>query len=303
VLVLDHSGSMQEPASDSEKTPKIEALHLAAARFVEIMRTGAKTTLLPFSDRAETPKPFSNDKAQLKADIQQLQAQGNTALYDATYDGIETLQAARPEGKRAVVVLTDGMDEPGSRHRVEEVIQRARETKTPLYMLGFGRPGEINIPVMERMARETNGRFYHARNQEDLMKIFEHLSMELHDDGIDEPTLTRLAKETGGRYFPVRDISQLELIYSELASEFQNTYTVTFPSRRSSHDGTARGIDISIVRDGVRVSAVARADYNVRGVVVPEMDHRVYLLLLLALTGLLVVPSGIRRLYKLYGGT
>src|SRR5262249_7555394 len=137
----------------------------------------------------------------------------------------------------------------------------------------------------------------------DLMKIFENLSMELHDDGIDEPTLTRLAKETGGRYFPVRDISQLELIYSELATEFQNTYTVTFPSRRSSHDGTARGIDISIVRDGVRVSAVARADYNVRGVVVPEMDHRVYLLLLAALTGLLVVPSGIRRLYKLYGGT
>src|SRR5262249_29251639 len=138
VLVLDHSGSMQAPASDAEKTPKIEALHQAASRFVEIMRTGARTTLLPFSDRAETPRPLSNDKAQLKADIQQLKAQGNTALYDATYDGIETLQAARPEGKRAVVVLTDGMDEPGSRHRVEEVIQRARETKTPLYMLGFG---------------------------------------------------------------------------------------------------------------------------------------------------------------------
>jgi VWFA-related protein len=306
VLVLDHSGSMSEPAEEGDKISKIEALHRAAGRFVDIMRAGAKTKLLPFStevDRAYLPQPLSADKQALKGEIDKLKAAGGTALYDATLDGIETLEAARPQGKRALVVLTDGVDEaPGSRHRVEEVIQRARETNTPLHLLALGRPGEFNEPVMRRMAEETGGSFHHARNQKALLEIFEKLSIDLHDDGIDEASLQALAHETGGEYYLARDVSKLSLIYEQLAEELQSTYTVTFPSRRSSHDGTARGIDISVERAGRRVSDVARADYNVHGVIVPEMDPGVYLVLLLLLGGLLLAPAGVRRLYRFYGG-
>jgi VWFA-related protein len=306
VLVLDHSGSMEEPAEEGDKISKIEALHRAAGRFVDIMRAGAKTKLLPFStevDRASLPQPLSADKEALKGEIGKLKAAGGTALYDATLDGIETLEAARPEGKRALVVLTDGVDEaPGSRHRVEEVIARARETNTPLHMLALGRPGEFNEPVMRRMAQETGGSFHHARNQKALLEIFEKLSIDLHDDGIDEAALQALAHETGGEYYLARDVSKLSLIYEQLAEELQSTYTVTFPSRRSSHDGTARGIDISVERGGRRVSDVARADYNVHGVIVPGMDPGVYLVLLLLLGGLLLAPAGVRRLYRFYGG-
>ncbi len=306
VLVLDCSGSMNNPAEEGDRVSKIAALHQAAGRFVDIMRRGAKTKLMPFSsavDPAFLPLPFSDDKAALKAGIDRLTAAGGTALYDATYDAVETLEAARPEGKRAVVVLTDGYDEaPGSRHRVEEVIARANEAKVPLHMLALGRPGEFNEPVMKRMAKETHGSFHHARNQKALVEIFEELSIDLHDDGIDEASLKELAQETGGKYYLARDVSQLQLIYADLADELQNTYTATFPSRRSSHDGTARGIDISVWRDGKQVSDVATTAYTVHGVVVPEMDPGVYLALLAVLGVLLAAPAGVRRLYRFYGG-
>jgi VWFA-related protein len=306
VLVLDQSGSMRAPADDKDRTPKYVALQRAATRFVDIMRTGARTTLLPFSDKIAKPKPFSNDKEELKAEIARLKRpSGGTLLYDATLDGIMTLEAARPEGKRAVVVLTDGVDEfPGSRHTVEEVIEEARRTSTPLHMLGLGRENEINKEVMQQLANAVpGGSFHHVRNMQELLAIFEKLSIDLHDDGIDEASLRALAEQTGGKYFLARDVSQLQLIYSELAEELQSTYTATFPSRRSAHDGTARGIDISVVRGGKRISDVASADYNVHGVVVAEMDYRIYLIFLGALGGLLLVPSGIRNLYRLYGGT
>jgi hypothetical protein len=155
---------------------------------------------------------------------------------------------------------------------------------------------------MRRMAEETGGSFHHARNQKALLDIFEHLSIDLHDDGIDEASLQALAHETGGEYYLARDVSKLSLIYEQLAEELQSTYTVTFPSRRSSHDGTARGIDVFVERGRRRVSDVARADYNVHGVIVPEMDPGVYLALLLVLGGLLLAPAGVRRLYRFYGG-
>jgi Mg-chelatase subunit ChlD len=304
VLVLDHSGSMAAPADDKDEVSKVVALRRAAGRFVDIMRPGARTTLLPFSTRVEPAEPFSNDKAALKRRIDRLEADGGTLLYDATYDALLTLQAERPAGKRAVVVLTDGVDEaPGSRHRVEELVAEAQRAQVPLYMLGLGRPGEINDAVMKHLAESTGGKYFHASNQQQLFDIFEQLSIDLHDEGIDEAALKKLAEKTGGKYYPARDVSRLHLIFGELAEELQTTWTVTFASRRSSHDGTARGIDVSVSRGGARVSTVGSADYSVHGVVVPELSSRVYLGFL-ALVGLLLgVPTGLRRLYRFYGGT
>jgi Mg-chelatase subunit ChlD len=304
VLVLDHSGSMAEPADDKDNVSKIEALYRAAGRFVDIMRPGARTTLLPFSSEVERPEPFTADKGILKRRINRLKADGGTLLYDATYDAILTLEAARPVGKRAVVVLTDGVDEaPGSRHRVEEIIDEAKRAAVPLYMLGLGRPGEVNEKVMRHLAKETGGKYFHASNEQELVNLFEELSIELHDEGIDEATLKELAEKTGGKYRPARNVSDLQFIYAELADELQTTWTVTFPSRRSSHDGTARGIDISVARQGTRVSNVGSADYNVHGVVVPDLSPGVYLGFLALLGGLLGLPLGLRRLYRFYGGT
>lgn len=294
VLVLDHSGSMREPASAESKMPKIAALHQAASRFTSLMRPGAATTLLPFSSEVESPQPFTSDKTFLGKRLSQLKPEGETALFDATYAAVETLVAARRPGKGAVVVLTDGIDNR-SRHRPEDVIARAKAAHIPVHLLGFGRPGELNEEVMRQIATATGGSYHHARTEQMLFHIFEDLSVQLHDDGYDEKTLRQLAEESGGKFYDARDVSRLHLIYQELADELQNTYTVTFPSQRPTHDGTARGIDIHVVRQGRRVSDVASANYQVHGVVVPEMDHRVYLGLLTVLGLLLVLPAGLKR--------
>jgi VWFA-related protein len=304
VLVLDRSGSMLGKADEKDKQTKLDALKRAANRFVALMRTNAKTTLLPFSSEIDKPEPFTDDQKALRGRIDKLTAFGGTLLYDATYNGLETLEASGVKGKRAVVVLTDGKDEaPGSRYSDDQVIERARELEIPLYMLGLGRPEEINEPVMRRMAKETKGDYYHAGNEKKLLELFENLSIELHDDGIDEESLRKLAQETGGKYTHVSKISELQFIYEKLADELQTTYKVTFESNRASHDGTARGIDVSIVRAGKVVSTVGKTDVVARGVVVPQMSYGVYGGFLAGLSVLLAFPVVIRRMYRAYGGT
>jgi VWFA-related protein len=303
VLVLDHSGSMAERAADGDDKPKIEALREASSRFVELMRPTAKTTLLPFSSDIQKPLPFSANKEALKRDIKELQPEGGTLLYDATWYGIETLAAARLPGKKAVVVLTDGWDEsPGSRRTDQDVIDAAKAAGVRVYLLGLGRAEEINEPVMQKIADETKGEYFHAENQQKLYEIFEQLSIDLHDDGVDEKALGTLAKSTGGKYYSGRDVSKLSLIYDELTEELESTYTVTFASRHPD-DGTARNIQVYVERGGKRASGVANTGYTVHGVIVPEMDHRVYLVLLVGLGLLLAAPAGLRRLYRNHGGS
>jgi VWFA-related protein len=298
VLVLDHSGSMSEPADNRSKTPKITALHRAAGRFVDVMRPGARTSLLPFSSLVDKPGPFVASKQELKGNIEKLKPEGETALFDAVLAAVQTLEAGQPEGKRAVVALTDGIDN-SSRRRVEEVIERAKEAGVPLHMLGLGRPGELDETVMKRMASQTGGEYHHAQTEDKLIDIFEALSIRLHDDGFDHDSLNELAKRTFGKFYHARRAADLRLYYREIADELQTTYTVTFKSRRPVHDGTSRGIDISVIRNGIRVSNVASADYTVHGAVVPKMDQGVYLILLLVFGVLLAIPVGLRRLYRL----
>jgi VWFA-related protein len=263
------------------------------------MRRNATTTLLPFSSAVSTAEPFTNDHALLKRRIRSLQPRDGTSLYDATYAGVETLVAGDVRGRRAVVVLTDGKDEaPGSRRSDDEVIDRAREVGIPLYMLGLGHPREINEDVMKKMASRTGGEYYHAGNQKKLLEVFEHLSIQLHDDGIDETSLRELAEKTGGKYTHVKKASELQIFYESLAEELQSTYKVTFESRRPSHDGTARGIDVKIVRGGKIISTVGKVDDVARGVAVPQMSYGVYLFFLTTLGALLTVPAAMRRLYR-----
>jgi VWFA-related protein len=290
VLVLDHSESMKAKASDRDELSKMEALHKAASRFTDLMRHGANMTVLPFSSKVEVPDPFTDEKTILQRRIDRLKPEGGTLLYDATYAGIETLVARQIKGKKAIVVLTDGKDEdPGSRASDDVVIERAKEAGIPLYMLGLGRQEEINEAVMRKMAEATGGKYYHAGNQQRLIELFEQLSIDIHDEGIDEESLKQLAEKTGGKYFAVRDASKLHVAFDDLSRELQSTYTVTFLSRQP--DGTARGIEVYISRGGKRLSAGNVAGYNVRGVVVPDMDYRIYLVLLMLLGGLLVAPA------------
>jgi VWFA-related protein len=302
VLVLDCSGSMTNPVERAGNVSKLDAMKAAAARFVDLMRPGARTTLLPFSQAPSVPGPFQDDKPALIGSIRKLRAEGGTALYDAACNAVDTLVAAQLSGKRAVVLLTDGED-TRSRRRAADVIQKARAARVPLHVLGFGTERDLNERVLRDLAHQTGGTYHHARTAADLHRIFEDLSIQLHDDGIDEESLRELADKTGGKFFHARDAADLSRYFAELAEDLQSSYTVTFPSRRPTHDGTSRGIDISVVRDGVRLSDRASFDYHVHGVVVPDMDHRVYLGLLTLLGLLVVVPVGIRRLHRFYGGS
>ena len=322
VLVLDHSGSMSEKAAEGDDRTKIVALKEAARRFVKLIpdlrrdldedttpikgrlsrplkpgeQPRAWTTLLPFSDTIAAPGPFTNDEKDLKKIINALEPRGGTRLYDATYAGIETLMAANPQGKRAVLVLTDGVDEsPGSRVSDRDVIDRARKAKIPLYMLGLGRPEEINEPAMKRMAERTGGKYFHVGSEKTLIATFEDLSIALHDDGIDETSLRELATRSGGRYYPAKDVSKLTLIYEQLADELQTMYHGSFRSPRNILDGTNRDIKIRVQRAGKTISNIASGAYGTRGVVPAQMDSRVYLGMLVVLGLLLCLPSMWKR--------
>jgi Mg-chelatase subunit ChlD len=294
VLVIDCSGSMRDRAEEGDNKSKIEAMHESASAFIRTLPSKSAVSLLPFSDNPSDkhsddkekqqqiqaeyerlgiglPSPFSEDRNNLQENIRRLKPLGGTLLYDAIHDGIATLEATRRPGKRVVVVLTDGKDEfPGSRHSPDDVVNYAKETGTPLFLLGLGREREINEPVMRDMAERTDGRYQRARNQAELFKLFEGLAQEFQKSVVSEQP------QQVGEYF--------ELEYD---------------SPRPIQDGTYRPVEIQLLRKGDTISNKATGGYANRGVVIPEMNPLLYLPLLGVLGALVLLPYGLSRLGKL----
>lgn len=294
VLVLDRSGSMGEDG-------RIQALKVAAKRFIQLMPSeAADTCVIVFSDQIRflgERRAFTNEKARLQEAIDRIRPGGETRLWDAIYEGLQTLEENRrqEEGGRpvryAVVVLTDGMDHTSQDYRHDlDVIPYAKRLGIPVHMLGLGPKDGIDEPKMTEVATSTGGRYRHVQRSNDLTEVFEDLSIDLHDGGIDEQALKTLAKETGGEYFHVRDAEKLQAAFEQVAAKVQNTYAVTFRSLRSQPDGTGRSVEVKL-----GALAAATAGYKTHGLITPQSEPSLYVAGLGVIFILLALPALVRR--------
>ncbi|MBX3066001.1 MAG: VWA domain-containing protein [Anaerolineae bacterium] len=154
VLVLDTSGSMASQLFNMKQ---------AAKTLVDKAPQNTRFTLIRFSSDIQSLVSFTEDKDRVKVAIDSLRAQGATCLFDAAYAGVESL-IGTSQGRRAVIVFTDGRDEktagggPCSTKTREEVVQKANDPNfnVPIYTIGFGRDN-IDVESLTILAQQTRG--------------------------------------------------------------------------------------------------------------------------------------------------
>ena len=173
-LVLDISGSMQgQPLADAK---------VAAARFLDRLSPGDQAALIAFSDNVD-PDPlglnperelaFTSNLTPVYDLVESLQAQGGTHLYNAVQKAVAMTQAL-PSGHRAVLVLSDGVNEPADVGDPEAPISLAKENGIPIYVIGLG--NKIDEPYLRRLGSETGGLFRLAPRSSELAQTFDDMA-------------------------------------------------------------------------------------------------------------------------------
>lgn len=163
VLVLDTSGSMKTEN-------RIAGARDGAVALLNMLGDADNLTLLPFSSEMRwAGKDMSLKEQRSFADqtIRALYPDGGTRLYDsiaAAYDHL--LQSPSPNKISAVVVLTDGEDTESSM-KLDELIAKIRYTAEKpsfrVFTIGYG--SAANKAVLQRIADETQGKFYQGTTQ------------------------------------------------------------------------------------------------------------------------------------------
>ena len=167
VLVLDRSGSMADNG-------KIEALKAAASSYVRLMKSEDKIGVIAFANRTQEMQPPIAQKRPLYEALERLQASGGTALYDAVFEGIQSV--SKLSGRRIVLALSDGIDND-SWKSMEAVVNLARRHGVPIYTIGLGAGSEgIAEEALRFLAANTGGLYFHAPSPQDLVQVYELLS-------------------------------------------------------------------------------------------------------------------------------
>jgi len=249
MLAIDISGSM---AVDG----KLAAAKDAALAYIDQMQIGDRTGLIAFDVETDVVQPVTADRLALAEAIRSLQTGGDTAMFDALVEGVRQLEAI--DGRKAIIVLTDGMDN-SSHVTLDELLSQTGDQGPSISAVGLGDRGQLGVSFA----------------------------------GLDEGRLETLASRAGGVYARTADAAELRQVYERLGRALHSEYVVTYVTALPLRDGVNRTLDVRLAS----TAAAASGRYNPGGVV-PEVAQTapwtLFGLALAVLAALLLLPSLVR---------
>jgi Ca-activated chloride channel homolog len=174
-IIFDVSGSMKG---------KLDRAREAMKAFVETSHAEDDYFLIGFNQRANLIAEFSDGEALLNK-LTLVNPSGQTALYDASYLGIEKVKQGRHQ-KHAILMISDGQDN-SSRYTYGELRKLLKESGVQVYCIGIvemggGAGASLDLQgqaILEEIAQTTGGKSFFPRSPAELEDATTRIALEL----------------------------------------------------------------------------------------------------------------------------
>jgi VWFA-related protein len=200
-LLLDISGSMEG---------RVTLARSAAIRFLDGLRPDDSVAVYSFHTEVKQEQDFAYTR-DLEQRVFGLNARGLTVLNDAVVSAARDL-AARPERRRAIVVLSDGAD-TRSAASADKALNTALAANATIY----------TVDLSDRSAGRA-----------DIIS--------------GSGALKQFAARSGGRYLPTPGGQELREAFAAVVEELSNQYTISYRPTNRARDGRYRNIEIKLAR-------------------------------------------------------
>lgn len=168
IVVLDTTRSMEGAPLAEAKT--------AATSFLNQLPAGTSVSVMAYNKEAYRVTGFSTDMETHATAVQQLEAGGRTALYDAVAAGVDAF-ATRAPAERAIVLLTDGQDNASST-TLAEVKNTLAESGIRMFGVEYETASTDELGLRE-MVSVTGGRVVRADDPQALIRVYGEIAAEL----------------------------------------------------------------------------------------------------------------------------
>ncbi|HSK72704.1 MAG TPA: VWA domain-containing protein [Pyrinomonadaceae bacterium] len=206
VILMDTSGSMEQ---------RISLARSAAINFLDGLRPDDVAAIYNFDSKVSQVQEFSNSR-DITERVFDLKAYGWTVMNDAIFEAAQIL-AKRPEKRRAIIVLSDGVDTK-SRRSADKALRAALDAQATIY-------------TVDMSSIDTGGR------------------ERMQNQGI----LRKLAEKSGGRFVATPGGLELRNAFKNIVEELGTQYTLGYQPTNTAKDGKWRKIELKVSRPEINV--------------------------------------------------
>lgn len=173
-IIFDVSGSMKG---------RLDRSHDALRRFCALGHDRDEYFLVTFNSGAKLCQDFTSDSRIVTSSLLAVDPKGQTALYDASYIGIEKVRNGR-HPRKTILIISDGQDN-NSRYTFKELKQLVKEANVQIYAIGItnvfsARELDVDGQVtLEELTRLTGGRAFFPSNDAELNEVITRIGLEL----------------------------------------------------------------------------------------------------------------------------
>ena len=271
VLMLDTSPSTQF---------RLEDIQDAAISFVNQLRSDDKVMVVSFNDEIKILSDFTTDRNKLERAIQRARTDDGTRLYDAI-DMVINQQLSRVQGRKAIVLFTDGVDTTSRRASFESNVMDAQELDALIYPVQYNTQADMtsigNGPVQidifgqilggifggggggggrRRGGRRNGGGYPGGGGNGPTMR---------GDYEIANQYLAELANATGGRDYQADSLQNMSYAFANVAEELRRQYSIGYYPKRPPEPGQRRQIRVRARQPNLAVRARDSYIFNPSG--------------------------------------
>jgi len=262
VLLLDISLSTKFQISEIQR---------AAIAFVNQLRPQDKVMVVAFAEEVYILTEFTSDRDQLKRAIRTTKFRSGTSLYDA-FDFAINQRLQKMNGRKAIVLFTDGVDTTSKKSYLGENLRAADELDALIFPIQYDTYGDVKR--MDRLGTidapqkgpQTGGPLplpeviidddppdasQNGKPQEDT----KNPGTSAKDYKTAQDYLAALADRTGGRVEKADTLYDLEGAFGRIAQELRQQYSIGYYPPDIERTGTQRKIKVKVTRPNLVVKA------------------------------------------------
>jgi VWFA-related protein len=254
VLLLDVSNSTQF---------KIDEIQDAAISFVRELKDNDRVMVIAFDEKVNllTKEP-TNDRNKLISAIRRADFGGGTSLYDAVDHAINKA-LSRIEGRKAIVLFSDGVDTTSRRSSYDRTVRDSAELDATIYTIYYN-----TFRDMRSGGGGTIGNPYPRRGGIGgiLGTILGGGNIQIGGGGggggtsrgeyaLGERYLEDLAQTTGGRKYDANTTSNLETAFHDIAEELRRQYSLGYYPSETGKTGQRKQVKVRVNQPNLIVRA------------------------------------------------
>jgi Ca-activated chloride channel homolog len=266
VLMLDTSPSTQF---------RLEDIQEAAISFVNQLRPDDRVMVVSFNGEINVLSDFTSDRSKLDRAIRRAHTDDGTRLYDAV-DAVINRELSRVQGRKAIVLFTDGVDTTSRRATFDSNLQDAQELDALIYSVQYDTSADVagmTFPDPNDVFGQILGGIFgggrrgggyprggggYPRRGGGYPRGGGRSDYELADEYLRE-----IANSTGGRQYHADSLQNMSLAFANVAEELRRQYSIGYYPKRPGQPGERRQIKVRANEPNLAVRS--RDSYIVNG--------------------------------------